>query len=194
MERSLGVEGYACPPLCPWTHLLYFSPFITSPHTHSHCSVFVINLWNKSPRFCSRQDGVSMGKKSFHRVLVKQGNRHFVRPFLLMWRFWWTCNKQKSLTCVYWEPGFCLVEIKLDYCEVMLMLYIGTHSRTRSRNLVNLKISTLSFSTCPPGTCQFTINHGCPFHPHTRHSLFFPHCISTINLKISKANHRPSHH
>lgn len=48
MEWSWGVEWYVCQSLCPWTHLPYFFPFITTTHTHSHCPLFVINLWYKS--------------------------------------------------------------------------------------------------------------------------------------------------
>lgn len=96
VKKSLdgGVEGYVCQSLCPRTHLPCFSPFITTPHTHSHCPMFVINLW--LPLLLSRH--VSMGQKSFHHVLANQGNRCF---FLLMWKFWWTPPRQKSLTWMY---------------------------------------------------------------------------------------------
>lgn len=40
---GVGVR-YVCQPLCPQTYLSCFSPFISAPHTHSHCLMFAINL------------------------------------------------------------------------------------------------------------------------------------------------------
>lgn len=74
----MGVGGYVCQSLCPWT--LYFSPFITTPHTHSHCPMFVINLWYKSAASLPTKTYLQ-GKEIISSCLGKAGKLMFYCPF-----------------------------------------------------------------------------------------------------------------
>lgn len=88
------------------------------------------------PLFLSRQ--FSMGKTSFHHASANQENRCFIAWSLLIWTFWWTLQRQKSLATMYCScqnrdrerQCFAQVESKIDYVDKML-----THSQTLSHNI-----------------------------------------------------------
>lgn len=164
-------------------------------HTYGHCTMFAITLWYKSTASLPIQTCLHGKKNPFHHVLAGQENRCFTACFLLMWTFRWTLHRQKSLTRMYMrretgEAGLCLYGTKLNYGEEMLMWAIRTHSYV---HIIFIRHKN-SICTCAVSACLFPTSHGCLSQCHMLHLLFFPSCIFTINLKISKESHRPSYH
>lgn len=193
-EQSWGVGGRCMPVFVPLDPSSLVLPIHhCCPHTHSHCPMFVINLWSS---YASLPIKTRLhGKEIISPFLGKPEKKMFHSLcFLLMWTFWWTPQRQQPLTrtearllcrrnfsllrrCWHWPSG--------------LIFQTCSHD---SYAFETQEISNFSICSRTVSARYFAITHGCPFIDICGICTFFPPCIFTINLKTAKENPRSSYH
>lgn len=155
------------------------------PHTHSHCPMFVINLWSS---YASLPIKTHLhGKEIISPCLGKPEKKMFHSLcFLLMWTFWWTLQRQQPLTRMearlLCRRNFGLLRRWWHWLSGLIFQTCSHDSYAFETQ----EISNFSICSCTISARYFAITHGCLFIDIYSICYFFHHAFSLLTWKRIK--------